>query len=93
MDKAAKKVDGLLLSYAVSKVQWASNPTGPTATRLWKSFTCTLIVLKITKFKVLYLEYYILLKKAQIMRNTYITTVLALNISITTSKVSRWHLL
>ena len=36
-----KKRDGLRLSFAGPIIQWDSNPSDPTAVRLWKTFTLT----------------------------------------------------
>ena len=37
-----KGQDGLRLSFAMPMIQWDSNPTAPTAFRLWDTFTLTL---------------------------------------------------
>ena len=37
-----KERDWLRLSLAVPIIQWDSNPTAPTAIRLWETFTLTL---------------------------------------------------
>ena len=37
-----KERDWLRLSLAVPMIQWDSNPTAPTAIRLWETFTLTL---------------------------------------------------
>ena len=38
-DKERQEKDGLLLTSTVPKIQWDSNPTTPTAIRLWETFT------------------------------------------------------
>ena len=40
-NKAAKGPGWLRLSLAVPMIQWDSNPTAPTAIRLWETFTLT----------------------------------------------------
>ena len=37
-----KEQDRLRLSFAMPMMQWDSNPTAPTAIRLWETFTLTL---------------------------------------------------
>ena len=39
-----KERDVLCLYFAVPMIQWDSNPTAPTAIRLWETFTLTLLV-------------------------------------------------
>ena len=36
-----KEPDGLRISFAVPMIQWDSNPTAPTAIRLWETFILT----------------------------------------------------
>ena len=38
-NRAVKGADRLCLSFAVPMIQWDSNPTVPTAIRLWEVFT------------------------------------------------------
>ena len=57
-----KELDVLCLYFAVPMVQWDSNPTAPTAIRLWETFTLTLrwglfgVYQPTTKMRALYIS-------------------------------------